>query len=202
MEQEIYRNDEGEMILDHPVVLSASALELNKNIGSLIEAMALYGRGTLLIAGDGSQRDALLSLAIKKLKNRLVYLGPIDQEKMGSVYEACDVLALLSINEGFGLVIIEALSHNKPVVVTADEDRAWIVGDAGWYCDPSDIGAILRGLKYLDGKDFKDIPSNQAARFSWPIVIDKYTKLIQDLTGIVGQFEIDGKEFEIRDIPE
>lgn len=71
----------------------------------------------LLIAGVGPLEENVKKAA---LKNRnIIFLGGISQESLPSVYNSADLLIVPSLNEeGFGRVIIEALSCGIPVVAT------------------------------------------------------------------------------------
>ncbi|MCL5090492.1 MAG: glycosyltransferase family 4 protein [Patescibacteria group bacterium] len=61
-----------------------------------------------------------ISALLKKYQDRLHFLGDISEEKMASFYSLCDVLVLPSDDrlESFGLVQIEAMLNNCPVVAT------------------------------------------------------------------------------------
>ena len=50
------------------------------------------------------------------LKEKIKFLGKVSQEDLMKAYDACDMLVQPSINEGFGLVISEAMCFGKPVV--------------------------------------------------------------------------------------
>lgn len=71
----------------------------------------------LLLVGDGELKDRILSeISSKNLENKIQILGP--QTNMQKVYENIDVLILPSQKlEGFGIVLIEAMSFGKPVIV-------------------------------------------------------------------------------------
>lgn len=55
---------------------------------------------------------------IEKYKDNLLFLGPLDQEKLASFYQKIDVLVLSSQVESFGLVQVEAMLNGCPVVVS------------------------------------------------------------------------------------
>lgn len=103
-----------------PLVLGVGRLVPQKAFHLLIEAHALLlGRGVkqnLCILGEGAERPMLL--------DRINSLGVKDTVFMPGVMDPCpfmqraQVLALSSIFEGFGLVIVEALALGLPVVAT------------------------------------------------------------------------------------
>ena len=50
------------------------------------------------------------------LKDHVRFLGKVSQEDLMMAYDACDMLVQPSVNEGFGLVISEAMCFGKPVI--------------------------------------------------------------------------------------
>ncbi|MCS7232101.1 MAG: glycosyltransferase [Elusimicrobiota bacterium] len=174
--------------ISRPVVLSTSALEPQKRLDFLIKAVKRMQQGILIFAGDGSHKRYLLSLAGSLLKNRFIYLGVVDKKLLPRVYKTCDVFCLPSINEPFGNVFVEAMAANKPVVADDDEDRRWIVGNAGVLTDVRDVDKIAEALWKAYNTDWKDIPKQQAKKFSWDTIIKQYENLIIKLTR-GGQFQ-------------
>ena len=67
-------------------------------------------------------------------------------ENMDSIYEICDVLMHPSLIEGFGLPIVEAMSHGIPVVHSNLRPMADIVGEGGLSVDPNVIDDWVNAL--------------------------------------------------------
>ncbi len=73
-----------------------------------------------LIVGDGPMRVELESLSkIKKLDERLNFMGAVEREKIPDILAAFDLFILTSLWEGFPFVVIEAMAAGVPVVSTA-----------------------------------------------------------------------------------
>lgn len=106
--------------LQAPIILSVGTLKLVKNHELLILAFfeLLKTRdATLVIIGEGVQRP--------RLEKLIAELGLIDKvllpgfySDISSWYTYSDLFVLSSNHEGFGNVIVEALSHGLPVVST------------------------------------------------------------------------------------
>lgn len=77
----------------------------------------------LVIAGDGVMRPHLEEIAQKLLPNRHTFLGIVPSEDLPKLYSSCDIFAFPGINEGLGMVYLEAQSCGLPVVAW-DHDGA------------------------------------------------------------------------------
>ena len=92
-----------------------------KRVDTLLRAAALLRRdiGNLQvrIVGAGSESRRLQALAVKlELGNTVEWLGNVDQAQIAAEYQRCDVFCLPSVQEGFGLVFLEAMAAAKPIV--------------------------------------------------------------------------------------
>ena len=123
----------------------------------------------------------LISLGKEKLKNRFIYLGILKKEEMYKIYNTCDIFCMPAINEAFGTIIIEAMAANKPVVVNDEEDRHWMINDAGVFTDMADVNKIAESLLKAYNINWGNKPRLQAEKFSWDIIFSKYNSLILEL---------------------
>lgn len=103
-----------------PIVLSVGTLKPQKDCALLLRAFARLPAelgATLVFVGDGPDRAALATLARSlELGARCRFVGAVlDPDPY---YAAADVFVLSSRFEGFGNVLVEAMSHGVPVVST------------------------------------------------------------------------------------
>lgn len=119
---------------DHFVIGTLTRLREEKGNQFLIAAMreivAKHPQARLLITGDGPQRAALLQL--------IAELGLQEQVKLigfrTDIYDLLtlyDLVAIPSLNEGFGLVMVEAMAMGKPIVASRVGGMVEISGDFG-----------------------------------------------------------------------
>jgi len=90
-----------------------------KGYDTLIEAMPLvlkvHPGATLRIVGGGDDEPRLRLLARQQsVTEAVTFTGRIDDTALRAEYAACDLFALPSRKEGFGLVFLEAMIHGKP----------------------------------------------------------------------------------------
>jgi glycosyltransferase involved in cell wall biosynthesis len=98
-----------------------SCADTYKGFDTLIEAMPLvrreYPTARLRIVGTGDDQPRLVALAQRiGVAGSVDFTGPIDDEALRAEYAACDLFALPSRKEGFGLVYLEAMAYGKPCI--------------------------------------------------------------------------------------
>ncbi|HEY8995651.1 MAG TPA: glycosyltransferase family 4 protein [Lacunisphaera sp.] len=98
-----------------------SAADRYKGYDTLIEAMPAvrqeFPAAHLRIVGQGDDQPRLVALAARlNLTGSVDFLGSINDEALRAEYAACDLFALPSRREGFGLVYLEAMTHGKPCI--------------------------------------------------------------------------------------
>lgn len=105
-------------------ILSVGRLdEKQKRFSTLIQAQKLLlNRGldlNLIIVGTGPSKQYYQDLINKsQLREHTHLLGNLKDEDLAYLYDKCKVFALSSSFEGLPLVVLEAMSHDKPVVAT------------------------------------------------------------------------------------
>lgn len=144
-------------------ILYVGRLNREKNIPLLIRAFAMhaakYPQSALWIAGVGSELDNLKRIAIEQgILEKIVFLGFVGQQELAKYYRSCDVFVLPSVVETQGLVVLEAMSFGKPVIVTnkiAPADELVETGSNGFIVDavnPGDLAARLEELSLNEEK--------------------------------------------------
>ncbi|MDO8265054.1 MAG: glycosyltransferase family 4 protein [Candidatus Parcubacteria bacterium] len=100
-------------------IMTVARLEKVKGIDYLIKAVNPSDNFKLIAIGGGSERKNLESLAKERgIKEKIVFLGEIPNEKIGEYLVAADCFVLPSLKEGFGIVILEAMACRVPVIGT------------------------------------------------------------------------------------
>ena len=111
------------------IALCLSRINKTKGLDVLLEAFAtiadLAPNLTLAFAGGwtsrkeegflGQLRSRSASLG---LQGRVVFTGRLSEEEKASAYEACSMFVLPSIYEPYGIVLLEAAAHGKPLIST------------------------------------------------------------------------------------
>jgi phosphatidylinositol alpha-1,6-mannosyltransferase len=98
-----------------------SSADAYKGFDLLIESLSLirrdYPSARLRVVGQGDDQPRLIALATRLgVTGSVDFLGPIDDVALRTEYASCDLFALPSRREGFGLVYLEAMTHGKPCI--------------------------------------------------------------------------------------
>lgn len=106
----------------------------------------------LVAVGAGDDRVWLENLAEEHgVRRHVRFLGGISQGELAACYAACEIFALPSRGEGFGLVYLEAMAHGKPVVAGAHGGAPEIVQDGvtGYLVPHGDVPHLATALHTL-----------------------------------------------------
>ena len=137
-------------------------------------------------ANSPDKRVDLVSRAVSNLNLKIVGSGQLNEvpfAQMPLVYNQARIFCFVPHPwEAFGLVFLEAMSCNLPVVTIDDLVRQEIVGDAGVFvANPENTSELANAMELALKTDWKDKPRRQALKFSWDKIILEYEKLFNSL---------------------
>jgi glycosyltransferase involved in cell wall biosynthesis len=154
-----------------PLLLAVGNLVALKRHALLVDTMALLPEATLLIAGDGRERQRLQTrIAERGLGNRVRLLGDVPHDDMPTLMAAADVFVHAASSEGLANVWIEALASGTPVVTTSVGGAAEVIDRpaAGCLVDdaaPASFAAAIAAI-LADPPAPGDVRA-AATRFDW-----------------------------------
>ena len=132
--------------------------EVYKGVDHVLRALprvlSHHPAATLTVVGEGDDRSRLEALArTLGLVEQVKFVGAIAEEELARLYQSCDVFALPSGKEGFGLVFAEAMAAGKPVVAARAGGAPETVrhGVTGLTVTFGDVDAISAALVRLLG---------------------------------------------------
>ena len=161
-----------------PFALFVSSLWPYKNCDGLLRAWArarneLGGR-QLTIVGAGRDEKYLASLhslaAELGIAPDVVFVGAVPLEETVSFYRAADVFVYPSLNETFGLPILEAMACGCPVVTSDTSAMPETAGGAAVLSDPTDPASIAKAILEAvgPGRDrMRQRGLQRASQFTW-----------------------------------
>jgi glycosyltransferase involved in cell wall biosynthesis len=125
-------------------VLYVGAIDYHKNIEGLLRTFAMVEPQDISLVLIGVKNDLKFLAYIRKLilelniNKRVHILGYISQQDLLGFYNLAKITVSLSVYEGFGLPILEAMSCACPVIASNNTSLPEIVGDSGILVDPYD----------------------------------------------------------------
>jgi glycosyltransferase involved in cell wall biosynthesis len=159
-----------------PFVLFVSSLWPYKNCDGLLRAWALargeLGDRSLAIVGPGRDEKYLAGLhslaAELGISGDVVFVGGVPLEETVSFYQAADVFVYPSLNETFGLPILEAMACGCPVVTSDTSAMPETAGGAAVLSNPKDPASIARAIVDAVGQDrLREEGLRRARQFTW-----------------------------------
>lgn len=124
------------------LVLSVGVLQTRKNIVTALRALELLPpRYRMVLAGgEGHGSEAIHDFIRKSgLGSRVVVLGHVAASRLAALYQSASVLLFPSLEEGFGLPVLEAMANGLPVVASNASSLPEVGGDAVLYAGPNDV---------------------------------------------------------------
>jgi teichuronic acid biosynthesis glycosyltransferase TuaC len=153
------------------VALSVGHLIARKAHDLVIRAVAGMPDVTLLIAGEGPERGALIALAASLgIAGRVRFLGQVAPGALAEIYAAADVLVLASSREGWANVLLEAMACGTPVVASDVWGTPEVVTEraAGLLVKPRTGAAFATAMtEVLANPPERAATRAYAERFSW-----------------------------------
>ena len=106
----------------------------------------------LVAIGEGDDRPRLEGMARELgISQRVHFLNWVSKKKLAACYASCDIFALPSSGEGFGLVFLEAMAFEKPVVGGAQGGAVDLIQDGlnGFLVPHGDAESLTSALRTL-----------------------------------------------------
>jgi alpha-1,3-rhamnosyl/mannosyltransferase len=161
--------------LDGPYLLFVGTLEPRKNIGLLIDALALSRHDLpLVLAGWAGWGDKtwLQRLKQRGLDRRVILGGHVGEEDLACLYSGALALVYPSLYEGFGLPILEAMACGCPVVCANSACLPETAGGAAMLVDPHEAEELAAALDQLVENEtlqgeMSERGRRRAALFTW-----------------------------------
>lgn len=175
-----------------PYLLCVGSLQPHKNLARLIAAfrevrrdfpgleLRVVGRPQPRFAKDAALPGLLATPGVK-------ILGYLDERALAAAYRAATLFCYPSLEEGFGLPLLEAMSAGAPVLTSSVSCLPEIAGGHAVFVDPLSVESIAGGMRAAlrvppDERAKRIAHAREwAARFSWNAAALEYLALYEEL---------------------
>jgi L-malate glycosyltransferase len=161
-----------------------------KNFHVLVDFMQINKNYKLVIAGDKSYRYGKRlerEISRKKLSDQIIMPGIISHEDKIYLFKNCEAFLFPSLNEGFGLPVIEAMRFGKPVFISKFSSLPEIGGEHAYYWEKFEPGY----MKDLFDEKMNQFKNNEeelseklkaySRKYSWEKSIMEYLNVYREL---------------------
>jgi glycosyltransferase involved in cell wall biosynthesis len=170
---------------DPATFLHVGTLQTRKNIVRLIRAferLAIPG-ARLVLAGGWGHGAAEIEEAIRISRTAIELAGVVSDAALRAWYRRATVLAFPSLDEGFGMPVLEAMAHGLPVVTSNRSALPEAAGGAAVLVDPEDIDSIAFGMReaYENQDRLSAAGRVRVQGASWDVAVGATWKVYQEL---------------------
>lgn len=142
--------------------IHVGVLEKRKNLGMLIQAFRLllevpeYSDMELVLIGQKGPRETLddsayLEQLVKELNlhHQVHFLGHVSKEVLSQMYQEAFAYVFPSLNEGFGLPVLEAFTFGIPVIISKQGALIEVAGNAALVLEENSVSGLFNAMKKL-----------------------------------------------------
>lgn len=157
-----------------------------KNVETVIEAVAQAGLRLALLSRIDAKRQQELERLASEVGAEVIFVGGVSEAEYAQWLGQARALVSASLDEGFGIPAVEAMSTGCPVVLSDLEIFQEVAGKAGVFFRPKDSAQLADRLNSLSNPTFwkqqSELALAQAKNFSWQQSAQKLKALIDELS--------------------
>jgi glycosyltransferase involved in cell wall biosynthesis len=176
-----------------PYLLYVGGPEPHKNLATLIRVFKIL-KGESKIPHKLVMVGENIAAAIhhdhpvlaRELDKDVVFTGYLPDEQLSVVYRNADAFTFLSLYEGFGLVLLEAMQFGLPIVASKTSSIPEVVGNDAILVDPLNIEEIKNAILMIVedkqlGDDLRKRGCVRASAYSWESTVSQTIDLYKQL---------------------
>lgn len=166
-------------------ILAVGRLTPEKGFEHLVEAVNQLSDPNvrLVIAGGSDNDNAYLNLLKSKdIHHRVIFTGNVYGEELNQLYSHARLYVLSSVNEGFPLVLLEAMDHRLPIIVTDIPATHLPQVPAGAFVPAADAPALARAIaQYLEQNPELQRVDYDLTDYDWQKIAEQTDKVYASL---------------------
>jgi glycosyltransferase involved in cell wall biosynthesis len=171
------------------IVLHVGAIQRRKNISRLVDAFESLGCDwQLVLAGSAGYGGAeiVAKIGAARSRERIRVLGYVSTAELADWYARATIFAFPSLDEGFGMPVLEAMACGTPVIASKRSAVPEVAGDAAWLVNPEDTAELAGALVALAQDPERRAHLSRrglarAAQFTWDEAVEKTWQVYREL---------------------
>ncbi len=172
------------------LVLTVGAIQKRKNVARLVKAFESMPAGwRLVIAGspDGfGAKEELRAVEESSRRADIDVPGYVSAAELESLYRRTKIFAFPSLDEGFGMPVLDAMAHGIAVVTSNVSAMPEVAGDAAVLVDPLSSDEIAAAMTKLAEDevlraDLAQRGRERAAQFTWESAVEKTWRVYHEV---------------------
>lgn len=174
-----------------PLILFVGALQKRKNVAALVKAFArVQPPWELILAGGRGYgwEEIEAVIADSPARKRIKLVGYCDDASLRRFYARAAIFAFPSLDEGFGIPVLEAMAWGLPVLTSNRSSLPEVAGGAALLVDPLQAASIEEALLSLtenvaERERLAKLGRKRAARFPWQNAVASTHAIYRELAG-------------------
>jgi glycosyltransferase involved in cell wall biosynthesis len=173
-----------------PLVLCAGALQIRKNTSRLVQAFAraLPAPWRLVLAGSHGYGAAAILEEISRspARDRIECPGWVSDVRLQDLYARATMFAFPSLDEGFGIPVLEAMAAGLPVISSNGSALAEVCADAALLVDPCSTDEIAAAMARMAGEaglreQYARLGLARARSYTWERAVEATWNVYEEL---------------------
>jgi glycosyltransferase involved in cell wall biosynthesis len=174
------------------MILFVGALQRRKNVTRLVETFeSLAENWTLVLAGapTGYQADRILNRIERSSRRDHIHItGYVSQSELDRLYSRASIFAFPSLDEGFGIPVLEAMAHGVPVITSRRSALPEVAGNAAILIDPDHTEELRWALDRLIKDPEQRVRLSEAGRararlYRWERAVRSTHSVYEEMLG-------------------
>ncbi len=174
------------------MILFVGVLQIRKNVDRLVKAFERVPPDwRLVLAGSTTgfgARQILQTIDRSTARERIEITGYISRDRLWDLYRRAAIFAFPSLDEGFGIPVLDAMAWGLPVLTSNRSALAEVAGGAALLADPTNEEEIAAGLLRLTTDEslrsaMGALSRQRASQFTWRKAAEATYKVYKELVG-------------------
>ena len=171
------------------MLLTVGSIQKRKNTTRLVRAFTAMPAGWRLVLAGGhgyGADETLRAVEASPRRSDIEVPGSVSGAQLGELYRRAGIFAFPSLDEGFGIPILEAMANGLPVVTSNRSAMPEVCGDAAVQVNPESEEELAAALRDLAGDEDRraDLAARGRARareFPWSRAVDETWAVYREL---------------------